>query len=103
MAARRDDESLAIDVLRDVGPGAGTFFGHTHTYEHFRDLWRPGLLPRQRYEEWVATGKQTTMDHTTARAKEILANHKPKPVPAAAQKKIDDIIAQAWERVPAVA
>ena len=38
---RVDEESLAVGVTRDVGPG-GTFLTHKHTSAHCRTAWAPG-------------------------------------------------------------
>ena len=94
------DESLALDVMRDIGPGGSTFLAHEHTFRHFLEHWRPSLVPRQKYEAWDAGGRKTTFDYTKERIREILATHEPKPLPQAAKKKIDEIIARARERVP---
>ncbi len=94
-----DDDSLAVDVIRDIGPGGGTFLGHPHTFRHFKDYWRPTLIPRQSYEDWEADGKKTAMDRVQTRLREIMSTHQPKPIPESAKPKIAEIIQRARERV----
>jgi trimethylamine--corrinoid protein Co-methyltransferase len=50
-----DAESLALDVIHNVGPG-GDFLTHKHTLKHFRELWQPALFSRQRADGWTAEG-----------------------------------------------
>ncbi|KPL01757.1 MAG: hypothetical protein AMK75_03990 [Planctomycetes bacterium SM23_65] len=46
------DETLALDVVREVGIG-GSFLEAEHTLEHFREeLWEPTILFRNRREKW---------------------------------------------------
>src|ERR1700690_2757215 len=41
-----DEESLAVDVIRSVGPG-GDFLSEPHTRRHMRERWRPALIDRR--------------------------------------------------------
>jgi len=41
-----DDETAALNVIREVGPH-GEFLSHEHTYRHLRTTqWRPKLISR---------------------------------------------------------
>ncbi len=95
-----DDETLAVDVIREVGPGGGTYLDHAHTFRHFREHWQPTFLSRMKYEDWVAAGRKSTMDRVKERLREIMRTHQPKPIPEQARKAIDDIIRGARSRVP---
>ncbi len=96
-----DDETLALDVIRDVGPGAGTYLGHEHTFRHFRDFWQPGLMPYVSHETWEAQGSRTMDDRVRERTREIVVTHRPKPIPESARNAIAGIIGQARERAAA--
>lgn len=96
-----DDETLAVDVIREIGAGGGTYLGHPHTYRHFRERWTSRLEPNQRYEEWVEDGSKTMDDHVKERLREIIATHRPKPIPEQAQRTIDRIIQRARDRASA--
>jgi trimethylamine--corrinoid protein Co-methyltransferase len=51
-----DEASLALDVMKDVGPG-GHYLEHDHTYDRFRtEIWRPKLMDRQNWEDWQLAG-----------------------------------------------
>ena len=93
-----DDETLALDVIRQIGPGGGMFLDSDHTLRHFREYWQPGLMNRKSYAEWAAAGRPTIQDLAREKVRHILRTHRPKPIPAAAQQKIAAIIARARAR-----
>jgi trimethylamine--corrinoid protein Co-methyltransferase len=70
-----NDETLALDVIRAVGPG-GHFLGQRHTLRHVRERWVPTLLDRRPFGEWERE-RDGAGDWAAARAKGILANHEP--------------------------
>jgi trimethylamine---corrinoid protein Co-methyltransferase len=76
-----DDEMMALDVIREVGPG-GEFLSHEHTYKHLRGTqWRPKLISRSGYEEWEASGRQSLIDRARTKLGAILDTHHPEPIP----------------------
>ncbi len=93
-----NDETLALDVVRDVGPGGGTFLGHPHTWMHFREHWQPTLLYRGRYEDWAAAGSTEVSDLAKEKIQRIKATHQPKPLPEEAKVKIASVIERARAR-----
>jgi trimethylamine--corrinoid protein Co-methyltransferase len=67
-----NDETKALDVMEDVGPG-GHFLEHDHTYDRFRDLiWQGELTDRQNWENWDLGGRETFRDRVHAKVLEIL-------------------------------
>ena len=46
-----NQETLALDVIRSVGPG-GSFLGQRHTRQHMREHWQPTLIDRRPYNQW---------------------------------------------------
>ena len=71
-------ETLALDAIRDVGPG-GTFFAHRHTLKHMHERWQPMLMDRRPYTAWEQT-RDGAREWAAARAREILASHRPEPL-----------------------
>ena len=70
-------ETLAVEVLSEVGPG-GNFFDHPHTLEHFRkEIWIPDLLDRGHRQGWEQSGAKDTGERVRERVQDILASHKP--------------------------
>lgn len=72
-----ETDQLALDVIREVGPG-GHFLTHPHTLSHLRSTqWRPRLLNRLGYEKWTETGRTSLLMRARRRLSEILENHWP--------------------------
>ncbi len=86
------EETLALDIIDEVGPH-GDFLGTKHTVEHFKEDWYPNLLDRNNFEGWAAEGGKTLLQRARVRVDEILADHRPEPLPADVQRKIDEIVA----------
>jgi trimethylamine--corrinoid protein Co-methyltransferase len=67
-----NDETKALDVIEDVGPG-GHYLEHDHTYNRFKDLiWQGELTDRQNWESWDLGGRETFRDRVHAKVLEIL-------------------------------
>lgn len=76
-----DDESLAMDVIREVGPG-GFFLGEQHTLEHFRDMWEPSLMSWEARSIWEENGSKTMGQRARERAVQLIAEHEVDALPA---------------------
>jgi trimethylamine--corrinoid protein Co-methyltransferase len=98
-----NDETLALDVIQELGAGSGGYLAHPHTFRHFRALWQPSTVARSSYEGWVAQGRKTTDDYAKERLRDIMRNHQPKPVPDSAAQIMQDIIQEARQRAAASA
>jgi trimethylamine--corrinoid protein Co-methyltransferase len=74
---RIDDENLAVDIIKSVGPG-GDFLMQEHTMKYMRTLpSAPNLIERGYRENWLASGGKGLAERAAEKAAEILANHKP--------------------------
>lgn len=86
-----DDEMMALDAIREVGPG-GEFLSHDHTFKHLRGTqWRPNLISRCGYEEWEASGKTSLLDRARIRLEAILETHHPEPIPEGLRREIREL------------
>jgi trimethylamine--corrinoid protein Co-methyltransferase len=76
-----NDESLAVDVIDQVGPG-GHYLMADHTLQHMRtEFHYPSeVVNRQGWETWQAAGAQDARARARRIARDILANHKPEPL-----------------------
>jgi trimethylamine--corrinoid protein Co-methyltransferase len=92
-----DDETLALDAIRAVGPG-GNFLAQKHTRQHMRDLWLPTLMDRRPYEVWEEM-RDGASDWARSRAKEILDTHQPAALDPQINQEFERIIA-AVENMP---
>jgi len=91
-------ETLAVPVLREVGPG-GNFLAHEHTVRHLRrELWFPKVTNRETYPGWMAAGGLDMRQRANVRAREILATHHPRPLSPEQEREIDRLAhaAQQW-------
>jgi trimethylamine--corrinoid protein Co-methyltransferase len=89
------DEALGLDVLESVGPG-GTYIDSDHTAGRFRrELWQPRLLDREFFQAWHDAGCVSTEERCTRRKEELLAGHRPEPMPSELERTIDGIVAAA--------
>jgi trimethylamine--corrinoid protein Co-methyltransferase len=94
-----DADSLAVDVIADVGP-CGHFLGQKHTRRRVREIWIPELThPRP-----PRTGEPLGDVRRRARAKldRVLAEHEPEPLEEVAQTELRAIL-DAAERESTIA
>jgi trimethylamine--corrinoid protein Co-methyltransferase len=89
-----DDETLALDVIKKVGPN-GTYLAEKHTRRHMGDIWRPGVWDRTPDEAWLATGRRGALENAEERAREILRSHTPDPLPDEVSAKLRRLVAAA--------
>jgi trimethylamine--corrinoid protein Co-methyltransferase len=69
---RVDDETLAFDLLKKVGPG-GHFVSARHTRRHMRsEQYRPELSNRDNREIWQQTGAKDTRQRAAEKVRQIL-------------------------------
>ncbi len=93
-----NDDTIALDVLREVGPG-GNFLGHDHTASHLRkEIWFPKVTNRETYPGWMAAGGKDMRQRANERARQILATHHPRPLSPEQEAEVDRIAnaAQEW-------
>ena len=86
-------ETLALDVIRQVGPG-GNFLGEEHTVSHFRrEIWLPGAAwTRQTWDGWASGGGTSMGERAAAEVRRILAAHQPEPIDEALAREVDRIV-----------
>ncbi len=83
-----NEETLALEVIDRVGPG-GNYLAETHTVKHMRsELFFPKVSDRSSREEWISKGGKDARERAREIAKNILAEHKPLPIPSDIDKKI---------------
>jgi len=89
-----NDETMAMDVIDKVGPG-GIFLGEKHTLTHFRERWMSRLFDIDSFETWQKKGSKSIDEVAREKVKEILATHKPEPIPEDIQKEVSKILKRA--------
>ena len=92
-----DGETLALDILREVGPG-GEFISHDHTYDHWKEWFRPTIIDRSNHEIWTESGSKTYNDRLELEVDRILETHEPEPLDEAIIQEMKKIINLADEK-----
>jgi trimethylamine--corrinoid protein Co-methyltransferase len=88
------DETLMLDEVDGVGPG-GHFLDTEQTLNRFRDFWFPGLLDRRRRPEWLKAGAPTLGQRLNDRVRDIIKEHRPKPLEPEKKRALGEILATA--------
>ncbi len=86
-----DDDSLAVNVIKEVGP-FGDFLTHKHTIQRMRSQTQPQFIDRTMRETWEKKGAKTAHQKAMEKVKHILETHKPEPLPQKVLDKIRSIV-----------
>ncbi len=86
-----DKESLALDVIHEVGPGHD-FLMSEHTLKNYRRMWRPNLFSRLDGEQWAKKGSKRTGEHLREKTVSIIESHKPEPLDDSVVAEIEYIL-----------
>lgn len=90
-----NEETLALDVMREVGHG-GSFLDHEHTLRFYRqELFFPNLFRRQTINQWQARGAKMVHEVAHERVGEILASAGPVPLPPGVDQELERALARA--------
>ena len=74
------DETLAVDVIRKVGPG-GHFLSQSHTRQyHKKELFLGKISNKKSYGAWVKANSIDARQKSRDIAKDILETYKPEPI-----------------------
>jgi trimethylamine:corrinoid methyltransferase-like protein len=90
------DDSIALDLINQVGPVPGFYLDKAHT----RSWWRKeqvmtGVADRLTYPEWMRTGKKSALDHAKAKMEQIVSTHKPEPLTPQQEQAVEDVLKEA--------
>ena len=86
-----NDETLALDAIKEIGPG-GHFLMHKTTLKGMRSQSRPEILDRKAREIWEKTGSTSAYDRAITKARWIMENHHLEPKRQDVLDKIRSII-----------
>ncbi len=92
------EDSLALDVIKEIGPG-GHYLMHDHTLSGMRGQSRPELIDRQTRDVWQKAGATTAYERAVVKAKWILENHQPEPLPDEVLQSIRAIVENTEEEM----
>jgi trimethylamine--corrinoid protein Co-methyltransferase len=92
-----NDDTLAVDVIREVGIG-GSYLDQPHTVKHLRrEFWESPLFVRYGWADWEAHDRETLLARAHREVTRLLAEHyPPKPLlPPETCEELDAILAEA--------
>jgi trimethylamine--corrinoid protein Co-methyltransferase len=85
-------ETLAVDTIRQVGPG-GDFLGSKHTARHVRTAqWRPTVLNRLGRQRWLEDGAHDLRERARLKALGLLETHAVPALDERVAQRIDQLI-----------
>ncbi|ODT09239.1 MAG: methyltransferase [Kaistia sp. SCN 65-12] len=86
------EEALAIDAIRDVGPG-GHFFGTKHTQDRYKSaFYSPIVSDWRNFESWTEAGSPTAVERADRVWKERLAAYEQPPMDPAIREELDAFV-----------
>jgi trimethylamine--corrinoid protein Co-methyltransferase len=89
-----DEETLALDMIAEVGPG-GHHFGTSHTQARFStEFYQATLSDRLGYETWLEAGGWDAAKRAQAVWKEMLAQYEPPPIDPGVKEALQDYVAR---------
>lgn len=86
------DEAFALDLVKQLGPG-GVYLDQMHTVQNMRGaLSLPLMSDRENYDQWYKKGHLDSVEAARGKVEEILARHKPAPIPTATRQTMKEIV-----------
>ena len=82
-----NDETLAVDVIKEMGIGKD-YLAHETTYQHMKSQSQAYLLDRRMREDWEAAGSKEMYKRAHEKMIDTLENYKP---PALSDDVLDTI------------
>jgi trimethylamine--corrinoid protein Co-methyltransferase len=93
-----DEETLAVDVIKNVGPG-GHYMSQKHTLDHVRELYTPTLFDRESEVTWMKAGSKDVREMARMKAQKILKEHSATPLPKDVQLRLREIVREAEKQL----
>ena len=91
-----NDETLALDLIEQIGPVPGHFLGQAHTRKWWRaEQYLPHAADSLTYPEWMNQGKKGCVDYARERLEGILQTHKPLALTPAQESDVERILEDA--------
>jgi len=89
-----DDNQLALDAFREVGPGSH-FFGCGHTMANYETaFWDSEIADNEPFEKWEAAGSEDAATRANRKWKAMLADYEAPPLDIAIDEELRDFIAR---------
>jgi len=87
-----DGDSLALEAVRDVGPG-GHFFGTAHTQARYRTAFHAPMVSDWRnFETWAEAGSPDALTRANGLVKRLLAEYEAPAMDPAVREELDAFV-----------
>ncbi len=87
-------DALAVDAIRDVGPG-GHFFGTAHTLARYETaFYAPIVSDWRNNQQWLAAGKPEAWQRANVVYKQALSEYREPPMDLAIRDELDEFVAR---------
>ena len=91
---RIDDNELALDAFKEVGPGSH-FFGCAHTMANYETaFWDSQMADNEPFEKWEAAGSEDAATRANRLWKKTLAEYEAPPLDTGIAEALEDFIAR---------
>ncbi len=90
------EETIAVDVIKQVGPVPGHFLSQPHTLKWYRKTQCvPGSADRLTYQDWMQSGKKSALDYARERMEEILSRQQKVCISESMEEDLKRIVKEA--------
>ncbi len=97
---RVDDNQLALEAFREVGPGSH-FFGCAHTIANYETaFWDSEIADNDPFEKWQATGSEDAAVRANRRWKKALADYQAPALDEGIDEALRDFVARKKASMP---
>jgi len=87
------DDSIATDLIKEVGPIPGHYLSKEHTRRWWKSQqYTTSVADRLTYPEWIKGGKKSAFDFAKAKYDELLESHKPVLLTEGQDRQIEEIL-----------
>jgi trimethylamine---corrinoid protein Co-methyltransferase len=94
-----DEESMAMDALREVGPG-GHFLGAEHTLRNYRTgFYRPWISSTENFDRWNRFGARTADVVAAEKWKQVLAEYPDPGIDPGIDEQLKEFIAKRKQEI----
>ncbi len=90
------DDTLAIDVMKEVGHFPGNYMATDHTLNWWRgERYLPLVSLREPFDRWIELGRKDILVQADEKARSLLENHRIVPLPSDVDKELDELLSAA--------
>jgi len=86
------DPTEEVELIKALTP-RGNFMSAAHTRRNYRRHWYPEIISRDAYDTWLEKG-ETIEDICRRKAREMLSNHQPAPLPSGVEAELEGVMRQ---------